>query len=186
MIRRYEVGLRLVNQIPDALLTTGFKDYIHSLSIFLPDKTLIGGSNLFLYTAEDICIRFTSSDFGFWYHKPIDGLEAVKSALAMAKRLEIAQPPFNPSLKFNPNYIKILVDRDAQGDVHPIEDFLPHAIGLQKRLYHGGDITHFEEPIVFLGTENLIKNPRVLIAHVEGTAQPASSLDELLARLEQK
>ena len=70
------------------------------------------------------------------------------------------------------------------------EDFVPSAKALQRRLYRGGGIAYSESSghfVVFLGIEKEIEAHSILSGketiELEGTAQPASSLDELLTRL---
>ncbi|MEK6875792.1 MAG: hypothetical protein AABX63_00150 [Nanoarchaeota archaeon] len=138
-------------------------------------------------------IRF---DWNFAHMQPntyLEELEAVKRALTTAKNLEDVEPQFNPPLTFNPNLISIFVGEDPEGNYMLVKDFIPYARKLQKILYDGGNIAYSESSgnfVIFLGTEKEIGTHKILsgkeIVESEGTAQPASSLDELLQRLGQK
>ena len=64
---------------------------------------------------------------------------------------------------------------------------MPNAEELQKKLYGGGDIAYFETTgdfSIFFGVVTEFNKEYINgIIKLEGTAKPAKSLDELLAKL---
>ncbi len=115
----------------------------------------------------------------------LNELEAVRYALETAKRLEAETSSLAPPLIFNPNLIRVSL-RNPKGRYPQIEESI--ARELQRRLYGGGSVAYYEssgDHKFILGVESEFPEG-VETLKAEGTAQPASSLDELLQRLEQK
>lgn len=128
------------------------------------------------------------SSIKVWPKRCLEGLEAIRYALTVAKQLESANPQFDPKLTFNPNSMSLFVGADSNGNYIPYTDFIPKAIELQRALYGGGNIAYGESSghfDILLGVEDEIRRSFNFsgIINVEGAAKPANSLDELLLRL---
>lgn len=175
------------------------KGYLLSLDLFSQDskETFIAGSHLFLMAKDGSLVDITYpgseymlSSIKIGYREPMEELEAIRHALMTAKQLELAKPPFDPKLTFNPNLIYLFVGADTEGNYTVYSNFIQNAKELQARLYGGGNIAYRESSghfHMFLGIENEFRNKGITrVIEFEGAAKPANSLDELLARLEQK
>lgn len=186
MRRSYTATLRLSAEINYYSLRTGLAPYMHEQGWFVPQKTEVGGTNLFLYTQDDDCIWFARNNLNFCASLPVQDLEAIKAVLEWAKKIEELMPTFLSGFRFDPNFIGLAAPLNIGVECFTGELLEPNAILLQKTLYRGGDAARVEEPAIFLGTETekIIEEGRGYIRiPIEGTAQPAQSLDELLQRI---
>lgn len=189
MKRTYTVTLRLKENIPDDLLRAQFRDYINSSGLIVPAKTFVGGSHLYAWTSEGNCVDFQWGSVGIQPKGYMEELEAIQLALVVAKNLESATLAFKPKLVFNPNFIYLFVGDDIEGNYMYFRDFIPNAQNLQRILYGGGNIAYCESSghfVICIGIEEIFREYNITgVIEGQGTTQPANSLDELLARIEQ-
>ncbi|MBI2541462.1 hypothetical protein HYV80_02020 [Candidatus Woesearchaeota archaeon] len=189
MERKYTVRIGSMNMIDLDRLRDEFQSgSFHDT--FKPTEVFLGGSNLFIVTDTGDEIRARYQSIGYAFVGPLEQqnmLNAVKSALGVAKILT-AFP-----ISFNPNLLSLYLGHFSGGDAEFEKEMRPIAIALQKRLYGGGGIGYTQSSNDFsldLGTEQEIGEKQGILKvkkiEVEGAAQPANSLDELLDRLKQK
>lgn len=206
MERKYSVTLRFNPNQPHSLQTpwkeynlfvTEFKDYLLSLGLFDPNPETFFAAGSHIFARMDggsiIDITHPGSEFALssicvQSAKHLEELEAVKYALATARKLELARHSFKVPLSFNPNSMGIFVGEDPEGNYILYKEFIPNAKELQKRLYGGGNIAYGESSghfSIFLGVEDEIRHSFSFsgIINTEGVAKPANSLDDLLSRL---
>ncbi len=172
-----------------------FGDYLLSLGLFIPDEPFIAGTHFFARTKDN---GYVDINHGLSMLHSIkvgsaiclEELEAIKYALTITKQLESATPSFNPPLAFNPNLIYLFVGPDSEWSYNiQVENFLPNAKELQRRLYKGGNTAYGQSSGhfgIYLGVEDELNKYDIKVIEVEGIAKPANSLDDLLIRLEQK
>lgn len=174
------------------------KDYLLSLRLFKQDPRLPFikvSSRLYVVTEDEQSLigihpgsEFMLSSIRVEPKRCLEELEAIKYALTVAKQLESANPQFDPKLKFDPNSIRLFVGEDSEGNFIPYNEFIPNAIRLQRALYGGGTIFYGESSGHFslrFGIEDKIRNSFHFggIINAGGVAKSASSLDELLERI---
>ena len=173
-------------------------DYLHSLDLFDkdPEKTVIFGSHL-MKQAKDgghVDITHPGSEYALYSMgvssaTHLKELEAIKYALTIARRLELALPSFQPSLTFDPNAIGIFVGENKEGEYMLMEDFIPSAKELQRILFGGGKIAYSESSghfTFYLGVEERFQGYNFSkIIDAGGIQKPAGSLEELLQRMKQ-
>jgi len=186
MQRNYSVALHLKSTLGEVhhVRTGTINEYLDALDI--KDRTSSSGDVL-AYTAGG-ALYFVSDHVVFRPKEPLDATEAIRFALSMAKQLEAVRTGHD--LSFNSNFMYLVVGADPEGRHINANDFMPEAQELQKKLYLGGDFGYNESSSflsIYLGTKEEIKSfpgDKEIVAS-EGTARPADSLDELLARLNQ-
>lgn len=190
MIREYTVGLKLKESIKLDELETWFnKGYIFLKGLFIPEETIIYGSGLYAKTkANGYHTKFTSDSFNLSPGLNLEELDAIKLTIELARELEFQD------LWFNPNFIDLYIGRcDSKGMFRRV--FRPVADNLQKRLYGGGTVGYYQSSndyTLYVGTEEeiykmavgRIGGTQIKRFRFEGTAQPASSLDQLLEKLQ--
>lgn len=188
MEKDYSVGIKSIGQINlDGLAHEFESGSFHD--IFKPTENFLGGNNLLITTDSGEEFRVTYRGFRYAFANPLEQqniFNAIKSALDAAKILA------NFPLTFNTNLLSLYVGHFA-GEETFEREFGTIAGNLQRRLYRGGDVGYAQSSNdynIFLGTEQEIGKKQGILKikkiEVEGTAQPANSLDELLGRLEQK
>ena len=141
---------------------------------------------MFATTHVDENIRFT--ELSFYYHfmgqlTEQSLLSSLKSTIELARKLQGRQ------LCFNPNLISLNLG-GFNGEAAFENEVGSIGSGLQNRLYGGGSIGYTQASndfILYLGLEQEIGQKQGVMEvkkiELEGTAQPANSLDELLARI---
>lgn len=187
MQRSYSVALNLKSPSEEAyhVGTSIVYDLLKALNI--TNHAIISG-DILAYTASG-ALYFTPNHVVFRPNGPLDAIRAIRFALSMAKQLEDVKTTRH-GLSFNPNFIYLTVGADSEGKRIGASDFTPEAQELQKKLYGGGNFG-YSEPAglgVLLGTQEGIESSPgdKKIVELEGTSQPANSLDELLQRLGQE
>ena len=176
---KYKVPVNFTSLEEDIL-----RGRIHSLGIFTPEQTDITQAGIIAKTVDGNDVHFGHTSFYYHFKSQLVATEllyAMKSALELAKKLE------GQTLSFNPNKLSLYL-----GVFKGKEDF-ERGVGsvskaLQERLFGGGSIGYIESSNdfgVLLGIEEETqKILGVKKLEFEGTAKPAASLDELLARIE--
>ena len=189
MERNYAVGLDLRGPI-SLSRSNHLMGYLRSSGLFVPEETLKQGLSVHTRTQDNVSIVFGEYAANFQQPgKTLEELEAVRCAIAVAAQLESITPPFEPQLKFNPNLVYIYVGTDSQGNKMLREDFMRNARRLQRALYSGGNFAYTElsgDFGILLGLKEDREGytPKKEV-RMNGAANPASSLDELLARIKQ-
>jgi len=87
MIRKYGVGLDLIESIPLDVFGTSFREYMESSGLVVPEKTFKGGSIL-IFQIREGTLMFDSHHLSISPLKALDEMACVKLGLVYGARME--------------------------------------------------------------------------------------------------
>lgn len=191
--RKYSISLNYGSAVDDLGLLGA---ELRKISLFAPTEPIKGGINLIMETTSGSDILFKPHSVTFQYKGPLgwDYLrDSIRESIRIAKVLETVRIGEKP-LGFNPNRLSSDIGNFDSEEVFQREFGLT-AQELQRRLYGGGSVAYYQSSMdfnVYFGTEQAISELVIKTQgslgtkklEFEGQTQPASSLDDLLARLE--